>query len=104
MNYEIIKLSNENKKPLDEEKVIKFLKNNVGLKLAPVRGKPWYWIQGKDGFDLIDGPKYYKVCVDKFGLSLEAPGGFNCFSMKGQLIDWIKEAIKKIKEEKWVIQ
>ena len=73
MNYEIIKLSNENKKPLDEEKVIKFLKNNVGLKLVPVRGKPWfYWIQGKDGYDLIDGPKYYKICVDKFGLSLEA--------------------------------
>ena len=37
MNYEIIQLSNENKKPLDEEKVIKFLKNNVGLKLVPVR-------------------------------------------------------------------
>ena len=101
MNYEIIKLSNENKKPLDEEKVIKFLKNNVGLKLVPVRGKPWfYWIQGKVGYDLIDGPKYYKVCVDKFGLSPNSHQLFNCFSMKGQLIDWIKEAIKKIKEEK----
>ena len=29
MNYEIIQLSNENKKPLDEEKVIKFLKNKI---------------------------------------------------------------------------
>lgn len=101
MYYEIIKLSNENKAPLDEGKVLNFLKDKVGLKLVPVRGKPSYnWIQGKDGFDLIDGPKYYKVCVDRYGLSLEAPGGFNCFSMKGQIVDWIKEAIKKIKEEK----
>ena len=100
MYYEIIKLANENKQPLDEAKVLNFLRDKVGLKLVPVRGKPWYWIQGKDGFDLIDGPKYYKICVDKYGLSLEAPGGFNCFSMKGQLIVWIKEAIKEIKEGK----
>ena len=101
MNYEIIKLSNENKKPLDEEKVIKFLKNNVGLKLVPVRGKPWfYWIQGKDGYDLIDGPKYYKVCLDNFGLTIKKKKNIKCFTMKGQLIDWKKEAIKEIKEGK----
>ena len=31
MNYEIIQLSNENKKPLDEEKVIKFIKSKSSL-------------------------------------------------------------------------
>ena len=31
MNYEIIKLANENKQPLDEAKVLNFLRDKVGL-------------------------------------------------------------------------
>ena len=36
----------------------------------------------------------------EFGLSLSVLVVSMHCSMKGQLIDWIKEAIKKIKEEK----
>ena len=104
LGNEIVKIVPDNSESLSVEKFIKFLKENVGLNLVPVRGQyDKYWLSGKDGYDMIDGNKYYKLGFDGRNLSIECVGGFNAYSMKGSLIQWIKEAIKKIKEEKWAI-
>ena len=52
-------------------KLFNFLKEKVGLNLVPVRGQyDAYWLSGKDGYDMIDGNKYYKLILSGFGVGL----------------------------------
>ena len=95
LGNEIVKIDPDNSESLSVEKFIKFLKENVGLNLVPVRGQyDKYWLSGKDGYDMIDGNKYYKLGFDGRNLSIECVGGFNAYAMKGSLIQWIKEELK----------
>ena len=100
LGYENIKLVSDDSDALSSIKFIDFLKKYAGLKLIPVRGQyEKYWLSGKDGYDMIDGNKYYKLSCDGRNLYIECVGGFNAFAMKGSMRDWIKEAIEKRKGE-----
>ena len=98
LGYEEIKLVSDSSDALSSSKFIDFLKKYAGLKLIPVRGQyDKYWLSGKDGYDMIDGNKYYKINCDGRKLYIECVGGFHAFAMKGSIIDWIKEAIENKK-------
>ena len=87
-NAEIV-ISREGK--LSISKVFNFLKEKVNLNLVPVKGQyDSYWLSGKDGFDMIDGNKYYKLTLTDYGIEIKCTGDYNAFSMKGQLIEWMK--------------
>ena len=76
---------------ISTSKLLKFLKEKVNLNLVPVRGQyDSYWLSGKDGYDMIDGNKYYKLTLDGYGIEINCTGDYNAFSMKGQLIEWMK--------------
>ena len=87
-NAEIV-ISREGK--LSISKVFNFLKEKVNLNLVPVKGQyDAYWLSGKDGYDMIDGNKYYKLTITDYGIKIKCTGDYNAFSMKGQLIEWMK--------------
>lgn len=97
-NAEIV-MSKDGK--MDSLKLSEFLKNVVGLNLVPVRGQyNSYWLSGKDGHDMIDGNKYYKLTLNDYGIEINCAGDYNAFSIQGSLIKWIKEGFKKVKLEK----
>ena len=76
---------------ISTSKLLKFLKEKVKLNLVPVRGQyDAYWLSGKDGYDMIDGNKYYKLTLSGYGIEINCTGGYNAFSMKGTLVDWMK--------------
>ena len=87
---------------LDPDKVVKFFEDVVGLVLTPVNGQiDSYWFSGVifDGFeqDLVDGPKYYKLVFDGYGVTVNCNGMLNAFQMRHSLADWIKDAMDKKK-------
>ena len=76
---------------LSTSKLLKFLKEKVKLNLVPVRGQyDAYWLSGKDGYDMIDGNKYYKLTLNGYGIEIDCTGDYNAFSMKGSLLNWMK--------------
>lgn len=76
---------------ISTSKLLKFLKEKVKLNLVPVRGQyDAYWLSGKDGYDMIDGNKYYKLTLNGYGIEINCTGDYNAFSMKGSLINWMK--------------
>ena len=48
---------------------------------------------------MIDGNKYYKLTYQPYGIDITCKGGYNAFSMKRHLADYIKEGIEKGKAE-----
>ena len=87
-NAEIV-ISREGK--LSRELLLEFLLDRVNLNLVKVKGQyDSYWLSGKDGYDMIDGNKYYKLTLDGYGIEINCTGDYNAFSMKGQLIEWMK--------------
>ena len=87
-NAEIV-ISREGK--LSISKVFNFLKEKVNLNLVPVKGQyDAYWLSGKDGYDMIDGNKYYKLTLTNYGIEIKCTGDYNAFSIKGSLINWMK--------------
>ena len=85
---------------ISTSKLLKFLKEKVNLNLVPVRGQyDSYWLSGKDGFDMIDGNKYYKLTLNDYGIEINCAGDYNAFSIKGSLIKWIQEGLKKVKKD-----
>ena len=84
-----IVMSREGK--ISTSKLFKFMKEEVGLNLVPVRGQyDAYWLSGKDGYDMIDGNKYYKLTLNGYGIEIDCTGDYNAFSMKGSLLNWMK--------------
>ena len=74
--------------------------DDVGLNLVKVRGQyDSYWLSGKDGFDMIDGNKYYKLTYQPYGLDITCQGGYNCWVMIRHMRDYIKEGVEKGKQE-----
>lgn len=72
----------------------------VGLKLVPVRGQDLsYWLAGAQGCEMIDGPRYYKLTYQPYGIDITCRGGYNAFSMKRHLVNYIKEGVEKGKAE-----
>lgn len=91
-------LSKEGKISVD--KVVNFLSKKCNIKLVPVKGQyDAYWLSGKDGYDMIDGNKYYKLVFDSYGIGIKCTGDYNAWSMKGTLVDWIKEGFESQKQE-----
>lgn len=87
-NAEIV-ISREGK--LSRELLLQFLLDEVNLNLVKVKGQyDSYWLSGKDGYDMIDGNKYYKLTITDYGIEIKCTGDYNAFSMKGQLIEWMK--------------
>ena len=69
--------------------------NAIGYRLTPVQGsynKFWFVRKVEDGtsMEFLNGPKYYKLVVESREISVECTGDYNAFSMKGQLIEWMK--------------
>ena len=94
-NAEIV-ISKEGK--LSREKLLQFLLDEVGLNLVKVKGQyDSYWLSGKDGYDMIDGNKYYKLVFDSYGIGIKCTGDYNAWSMKGTLVNWMEEGIKKVR-------
>ena len=85
---------------LNKTKLKEFLTGDlVNLKLVPVSGQyDSYWLSGKDGYDMIDGNKYYKLTLTSTGIDITCKGGYNAFSMVGTLKQWFVEGVKKRKE------
>ena len=80
-------------------KLFNFLKEKVGLNLVPVKGQyDAYWLSGKDGYDMIDGNKYYKLVFDSYGIEIVCQGGWKSYSMQGSLVDWMKEGFEYDRE------
>ena len=76
---------------ISTSKLLKILKEKVKLNLVPVRGQyDAYWLSGKDGYDMIDGNKYYKLTLNGYGIEINCTGDYNAFSMKGSLLNWMK--------------
>ena len=89
-------LSKEGKVSVD--KVVNFLSKKCNIKLVPVKGQyDSYWLSGKDGYDMIDGNKYYKLTITDYGIKIKCTGDYNAWSMKGTLVDWFEEGIKKVR-------
>lgn len=89
-------LSKDGKVSVD--KVVNFLTKKCNIKLVPVKGQyNSYWLSGKDGYDMIDGNKYYKLVFDSYGIEIKCTGDYNAWSMKGTLVDWFEEGIKKVR-------
>ena len=97
---ETLKLAPEGES-INISKLYDFLTGDlVNLKLVPVSGQyDTYWLSGKDGYDIIDGNKYYKLTLTSTGIDITCKGGYNAFSMKRHLADYIKEGIEKGKAE-----
>ena len=85
-----------------------FFADVVGCVLTPVSNQyNSYWFSGMkndDGsvYDLIDGPKYYKLVFDGYGVTVNCNGMLNAFQMRHSLADWIKEGSDKLKAQKKV--
>ena len=98
MNKEMIVLSKEGK--LDVDKVVEFFLQWVGIHLVSVKGQlNSYWLMGKDGYDMMDGKKYYKLVFTGYGVEIFSPGMCNGYAMKAHISEWIKEAIDARKFE-----
>ena len=98
MNKEIIGLSKDG--TLDVDKVVEFFQNWVGVHLIAVKGQlDSYWLMGKDGYDMMEGRKYYKLVFTGYGVEIVSPGMCNGYAMKCHLAEWIKEAIDARKYE-----
>ena len=86
-----IKIVSDKQDALNPEKFVGFLKKYAKMNLVPVRGQYGkYWLSGVNGYDMIDGNKYYKLVFDSYGIGIKCTGDYNAFSMKGQLIEWMK--------------
>ena len=48
---------------------------------------------------MIDGNKYYKLTLNDYGIEINCAGDYNAFSIKGSLIKWIQEGLKKVKKD-----
>ena len=96
---ETLKLAPEGES-INISKLYDFLTGDlVNLNLVPVSGQyDTYWLSGKDGYDLIDGNKYYKLTFTSTGINITCKGGYNAFSMVGHLKQWFVEGVKKRKE------
>ncbi len=89
MKYTPISQSKTGFSYVNETKVLETMEK-LGFDLRVVVGKAnKYWITGRtiDGksYDLIDGPKYYKLVLNRFDFGIEAPGDYNAWSMAGQI-------------------
>lgn len=89
MKYTPIHQSKTGFSYVNETKVLETMEK-LGFDLRVVVGKAnKYWITGRtiDGksYDLIDGPKYYKLVLNRFDFGIEAPGDYNAWSMAGKI-------------------
>ena len=98
MKYTPISQSKTGFSYVNETKVLETMEK-LGFDLRVVVGKAnKYWITGRtiDGksYDLIDGPKYYKLVVNDRDFGIESGGDFNGWLFAGD----IRKEIIKAKE------
>ena len=96
-NYNIISKSKTGLSYVDQDAVVRFLKNKLNYRLSKVKGSDnKFWITGQEIegklYDLINGPKYYQLVIERFDFGISAGGDLNSWQMAGQIRDEIKEA------------
>jgi hypothetical protein len=79
-------------------KLIEYFQTVLGVMLSPVKGQyNTYWLSARtvDGkrLEVVDGPKYYKLVFDEYGVEIVCNGMFNAYSMKSNIVQWIKEEV-----------
>ena len=79
-------------------KLIEYFQTVLGVMLSPVKGQHnTYWLSARtvDGkrLEVVDGPKYYKLVFDEYGVEIVCNGMINGFHMKANIMGWIKEEI-----------
>ena len=79
-------------------KLVEYFQTVLGLCLNPVQGQyNTFWLSARkvDGkrLDIVDGPKYYKIVFDEYGVEVKCGGMFNAYSMRSNIIQWIKEEV-----------
>lgn len=97
-NYNIIVKSKNEEKSFSQNKVMKFMRDELGYSFSNVRGSDnAFWINGKyieNAFnEFISGSKYYKLVVNASDFGISASGDFNAFNLAGIIRDEMKEAI-----------
>ena len=78
--------------------LIEYCQSNLGMCLNPVSGQYntfWLYARKVDGkrLEVVDGPKYYKIVFDTYGIEVKCSGMFNAYSMKSNIVQWIKEEV-----------
>ena len=79
-------------------KLIGYFQDALGLCLNPVQGQYntfGFYARKVDGkrLEVVDGPKYYKIVFDEYGIDVKCNGMINAFHMRSQILDWIKEEV-----------
>ena len=103
MKYNIIlRIPEASDASYDSNKILNFVKG-LGYKLMPVQGaynKFWITAKVEDGkrYEMIDGPKYYKLVINNRDFGIECSGDFNGWSFASSFRQNIKEAreVKKV--------
>tara|TARA_Y100001972_G_scaffold104363_1_gene131223 strand:+ start:3243 stop:3560 length:318 start_codon:yes stop_codon:yes gene_type:complete len=100
MKYNVIlKIPSESEGTFNQDKIVNIAKG-LGYKLLPVQGaynKFWITSKVEDGkrYELIDGPRYYKLVINSRDFGIESGGDFNGWNFAGGMR---KEIIKEAKE------
>lgn len=98
-NYNIISKSKDGFQSVNQEAVLKFLKDKLQYAIAPVvRSENKFWISGKweDGkfYEFIEGINYYQLVINRFDFGVQAGGDFNAWNMANIIKQEIKESIR----------
>ena len=103
MNYTAISKSPDGFAHVNQDAVIKAVKE-LGYRLNPVQGSDSkFWITGQEIkgklYDLIDGPKYYQLVIERFDFGVQAKGDLNAWQMAGQIKDELKsQSVNRVKK------
>ena len=86
----------------DQEKILDYVKS-LGWCLSPVQGsynKWWITSQFVEGqrYQLMNGPKYYKLVINSSDFGIECIGDYNGWSFAGE----IRSEIKRMRDTKEV--
>ena len=96
MNKMIEKLILSKDGGLPISKLIEYFQTVLGVRLSPVRGQHnTFWLAGRtvDGktMSVVDGDRYYKLVFDEYGVEVVCSGMCNAFTMKSNIMTWIRE-------------
>ena len=97
MAYNVIAKANSEKGHYSARKIVTYFRNKLGYDLVPVQGqynKYWFRAVYKKGkrFDVLYGPKYFKLVVNMNDFGIEASGDLNSWQFARKIKTQLKEA------------
>ena len=99
MKYNVIlQIPSQAEGTYNQDKIVNFVKG-LGYNLLPVQGaynKFWITSKVEDGkrYELVDGPRYYKLVLNSRDFGIESGGDFNGWNFAGGMRKEIREARK----------